>query len=414
MVAGRRSSTSCPTAATSGASIASRAAAWCRWRCSAAELAGPLWQLGARWYDFLDEATALAIATGLGRSQLVALDLATGAGHAARPAVRRVSPGSAAPAAAPWSRRCRTTARPSSSSTGRRVWTTLATAGALDLDPALIARAEHVSFPSSDGRQAFALYYPPTNPDCAAPAGELPPLVVRSHGGPTGRASPALEPADPVLDQPRLRRGRRRLCRQHRLRPRLPQPARWPAGASPTSRTASRPRAISPPPVAPIPTGWRSAAAAPAATPPCARSPSTTCFKAGASWYGIGDLEALLRDTHKFESRYLDRLIGPWPEAAAIYRARSPLHHADAAELPGHLPPGPGRQGGAAQPGRGHGRGPARQGRAGGLSRLPGRGPRLSRRRGDRAAPCSPSTPSSAGCSASRRPSTASARASDA
>ena len=47
-------------------------------------------------------------------------------------------------------------------------------------------------FASADGRQAFALYYPPTNPACEAPEGELPPLVVRSHGGPTGRASPAL------------------------------------------------------------------------------------------------------------------------------------------------------------------------------------------------------------------------------
>ena len=58
------------------------------------------------------------------------------------------------------------------------------------------------------------------------------------------------------------------------------------------------------------------------------------CFKAGASWYGIGDLEALLRDTHKFESRYLDRLVGPWPEAAATYAARSPLHHADGLSCP--------------------------------------------------------------------------------
>ena len=58
------------------------------------------------------------------------------------------------------------------------------------------------------------------------------------------------------------------------------------------------------------------------------------CFEAGASWYGIGDLEALLRDTHKFESRYLDRLVGPWPDAAEIYRARSPIHHTDGLNCP--------------------------------------------------------------------------------
>jgi len=50
-------------------------------------------------------------------------------------------------------------------------------------------------------------------------------------------------------------------------------------------------------------------------------------FAAGASHYGIGDLEALARDTHKFESRYMDRLIGPYPEARELYRARSPIHH---------------------------------------------------------------------------------------
>jgi dipeptidyl aminopeptidase/acylaminoacyl peptidase len=50
-------------------------------------------------------------------------------------------------------------------------------------------------------------------------------------------------------------------------------------------------------------------------------------FKAGASHYGVSDLEALAKDTHKFESRYLDRLVGPYPEAAALYRARSPIHH---------------------------------------------------------------------------------------
>ena len=111
------------------------------------------------------------------------------------------------------------------------------------------------------------------------------------------------------------------------------------------------------------------------------------CFKAGASWYGIGDLEALLRDTHKFESRYLDRLVGPWPEAAAIYRARSPLHHADGLSCPviflqglddKVVPPNQAEAMVAAL---------RRQGRAGRLPRLPGRGPRLSRRRGDRAGP---------------------------
>jgi dipeptidyl aminopeptidase/acylaminoacyl peptidase len=57
-------------------------------------------------------------------------------------------------------------------------------------------------------------------------------------------------------------------------------------------------------------------------------------FKAGASYFGISDLEALARDTHKFESRYLDLLVGPYPEAVDIYHARSPIHHTDQLAAP--------------------------------------------------------------------------------
>jgi dipeptidyl aminopeptidase/acylaminoacyl peptidase len=57
-------------------------------------------------------------------------------------------------------------------------------------------------------------------------------------------------------------------------------------------------------------------------------------FAAGASHYGIADLEALARDTHKFESRYLDRLVGPYPQARDVYVARSPIHHLEQLATP--------------------------------------------------------------------------------
>jgi dipeptidyl aminopeptidase/acylaminoacyl peptidase len=57
-------------------------------------------------------------------------------------------------------------------------------------------------------------------------------------------------------------------------------------------------------------------------------------FAAGASHYGVSDAEALARETHKFESRYLDRLIGPYPERADVYRERSPIHHTDGLSRP--------------------------------------------------------------------------------
>ena len=61
---------------------------------------------------------------------------------------------------------------------------------------------------------------------------------------------------------------------------------------------------------------------------------TTDAFAAGVSSYGVTDLAALARDTHSFESRYLDRLIGPWPEAEQVYRERSPLNHLDALDRP--------------------------------------------------------------------------------
>jgi dipeptidyl aminopeptidase/acylaminoacyl peptidase len=57
-------------------------------------------------------------------------------------------------------------------------------------------------------------------------------------------------------------------------------------------------------------------------------------FNAGASYYGISDIEVLARDTHKFEARYLDRLIGPYPAARDVYRARSPIHFVDRLDSP--------------------------------------------------------------------------------
>jgi dipeptidyl aminopeptidase/acylaminoacyl peptidase len=57
-------------------------------------------------------------------------------------------------------------------------------------------------------------------------------------------------------------------------------------------------------------------------------------FRAGASYFGIGDLTAMTKDTHKFESRYLDGLVGPWPDANEVYEARSPIFHTDLLATP--------------------------------------------------------------------------------
>ena len=85
--------------------------------------------------------------------------------------------------------------------------TTLQHAHELEVDPAYLSSPEPVEFETTDGKTAHAFFYPPRNPDFAAPEGERPPLLVKSHGGPTAAAGIALDLGHPVLDQPWVRRG---------------------------------------------------------------------------------------------------------------------------------------------------------------------------------------------------------------
>ena len=107
---------------------------------------------------------------------------------------------------------------------------TLRRGSTLDADPDYSSVPEAIEFPTAGGLTAHAFFYPPRNRDFRAPAGEKPPLLVMSHGGPTSMAGQRLPRRRAVLDQPRHRRARRQLRRQHRLRPRLPPAARRPVG----------------------------------------------------------------------------------------------------------------------------------------------------------------------------------------
>jgi dipeptidyl aminopeptidase/acylaminoacyl peptidase len=197
-----------------------------------------------------------------------------------------------------------------------------------ELDPALLARPEALRFPSQDGREAHAFLYRPTSPTHAAPAGERPPLIVKSHGGPTGAASPALRLGHQFWTSRGFALvdvnygGSTGYGRPYRER----LAGRWGEVDVEDCTAAARFLARE---------GLADATRC-IATGGSAGGYTTLClltfgeaFAAGASHYGIGDLEALARDTHKFESRYTDWLIGPWPEAADLYRKRSPIHHAE-------------------------------------------------------------------------------------
>ena len=154
------------------------------------------------------------------------------------------------------------------------------------------------------------------------------------HGGPTAAARSQFQLGRAVLDEPGLRGGRRQLRRLDRLRAGVPGAARRVSGAWSTSRTACAAATYLAErgDVDPERLAIRGGSAGGFTTLAALAFHDT--FAAGVSKYGVADLAVLAQETHKFESRYLDSLVGPWPEAEALYRERSPLFHADRISVP--------------------------------------------------------------------------------
>jgi dipeptidyl aminopeptidase/acylaminoacyl peptidase len=197
----------------------------------------------------------------------------------------------------------------------------------------LVSLPEAIEYATGDGEHAHAFYYPPRNPDYRAPAEERPPLIVMSHGGPTGATSATLSlPLQywtsrgfAVLDV--NYRGSTGFGRAYREL----LSGRW--GLADVEDCINGARHL-------VDTG-RADAARLAIRGSSAGGYTTLAaltfhevFSAGASYYGISDLETLARDTHKFESRYLDRLIGAYPQERDRYLARSPIHAVERLSCP--------------------------------------------------------------------------------
>jgi dipeptidyl aminopeptidase/acylaminoacyl peptidase len=194
------------------------------------------------------------------------------------------------------------------------------------------SKPEHITFPTEGGRTAHAFYYPPTNPDHTAPAGSKPPLLVECHGGPTafspgvlglrvqywtsrgigvldvnyggstgyGRAyRDRLQGQWGVVDVDDCINAARHIVRIGRADSDKIVMTGGSAGGYTTLMALTR-----------------------------------NAFAGGASHYGVSDVAALARDTHKFESRYLDWLIAPLAGNEQLYRERSPLHYAERLDRP--------------------------------------------------------------------------------
>jgi dipeptidyl aminopeptidase/acylaminoacyl peptidase len=196
-----------------------------------------------------------------------------------------------------------------------------------------ITRVEPVAFPTTGGKTAFGLFYPPHNPDFAAAASERPPLLVKCHGGPTSSASSALNlgiqfwtsRGIAVLDV--NYGGSTGFGREYRERLNLSWGIVDVDDAVNGAKFLAERGSIDPK------RAVISGGSAGGYTVLAALA-FRDFFQGGASYYGVSDAAALARDTHKFESRYLDWLIGPYPETELRYRERSPVHHADGLSKP--------------------------------------------------------------------------------
>jgi len=201
------------------------------------------------------------------------------------------------------------------------------------IDPGCVSKPEAIEFPTERGLTAHAIYYAPVNDSFEAPAGEKPPLLVMSHGGPTGATSASFDLSTQFWTSRGVAvvdvdyGGSTGYGREYRERLK----GQWGVvdvedcvnaaqylveqGKADGERLAIR------------------GGSAGGYTTLCALT-FTDVFGAGASYYGVADAEALATDTHKFESRYLDGLIGPYPAEQKLYRERSPVDYTDRLSCP--------------------------------------------------------------------------------
>jgi len=202
------------------------------------------------------------------------------------------------------------------------------------IDPEYLSMPQAIEFPTEQGLTAHGFFYVPKNRDYVAPPDERPPLLVISHGGPTGATSSTLSllmiqywtsRGIAVLDV--NYGGSTGYGRAYRLR----LEGQW--GIVDVDDCVNNARYL-------VERGEVDAdrlairgGSAGGYTTLCALT-FRDVFKTGASYFGVSDLEALAKETHKFESRYLDGLIGPYPERRDLYRERSPINFVERLTCP--------------------------------------------------------------------------------
>jgi len=200
-------------------------------------------------------------------------------------------------------------------------------------DEAYLSRAQAVSFPTSGGETAHLWYYPPAHAECEVPKGERPPLILRCHGGPTAMNGDALD----ARVQFWTSRGFGFADLNYRGSAGFGRAYRHALdGSWGVKDVEDCVQALAHLAAAGLADPQRAAVSGSSAGGFTALAAVAfhDAFQACAVQYGISELETAMRDTHRFEARYGETLLGPWPDARDVYRARSPLYAAAAIRVP--------------------------------------------------------------------------------
>ena len=300
----------------------------------AAEFGEAFWNLGLATYGFASAGEIVCVVTRDGRSRLARLPSGGGT-----PATIELPFSSFGSVAAADGQVLFTAASPLQANAVVRLdladgrFDVLRQGSAIDIDADDTSVAEALRFPTTGGGDAHGFYYAPKNRAFEPLPGERPPLIVIGHGGPTSRALDAYRPAVQywtsrgfaVLDV--NYRGSTGFGRAYRRQ----LEGQW-GIADVDDCVAGAQHLVARGDVDGQRLIIRGSSAGGFTT--LAALAFRDTFACGASLYGIGDLQSLAEDTHKFESRYLDRLVGPWPAARALYEARSPIRHLDGLRCP--------------------------------------------------------------------------------
>jgi acetyl esterase/lipase len=294
------------------------------------EIGGPMWTLGTSYYDFIDGNSAVTVMNRGGVEHLSILDL-EGNGSSTIPIPCLTGVGSMVLADERIMAVLKYTNKPSvlvSFKTDGTDFLVIRTTSNI-ADPAWSSPYQLVTFPTGDGNAvAHGIYLPPQNPDVGAPAEQTPPLIVTVHGGPTGVSSPGYSLAQQfwtsrgfaILDL--NYRGSTGFGREYRRA----LYGNW--GIADVEDAVAGAKWLSDQKLADPARLIIRGGSAGGFTVLAAHAFHNT-FSAGASHYGVSDLTILAKETHKFESRYIDQMIGPYPEFAHVYQERSPINHLD-------------------------------------------------------------------------------------